>query len=351
MWQNEVARKRLSRRAFLKGVGALALAGAGSSVLAACGPGAAPSSETAGYKVALLLPGAANDQGWNELAYRGLQSIEARTGAEIAYSESVAASDMVENFRGYARDGFNLVFGHGFEFGDAAQTVAAEFPETWFVITSSNLSQAPNVASFNVSTLELGFLMGAIAALMTESKVLGAIGGLEIPPITNEILGFAAGAHHIDPALRVLTALTGNFTDTAKAKEVALAMLEQGADVLMGTVDAATAGVIEAAQSRGALVIAGTGGDLNAQGPDTVLISGILDYNQAYTLIAEKVKAGAMEATSQSVGVRDGAVYLSPWHGFEEKVPQAVKDRVAEITDQISKGEIDVEGLAGQESL
>ena len=86
------------------------------------------------------MDGPINDQGWNANAYSGLKQIEADLGAQISYSESVAVSDIEEQFRTYAVQGFELVIGHGFTFIDGAMKVVAEFPETTFILTSCEIS-------------------------------------------------------------------------------------------------------------------------------------------------------------------------------------------------------------------
>ena len=92
-------------------------------------------------KVAILLPGVITDQGWNTLAYNALKTVEKNLGAEIAYTENTPASDYEEIFRGYANAGFDVVMGHGYEFGDAALLVAKEFLDKYFIVTRISAGQ------------------------------------------------------------------------------------------------------------------------------------------------------------------------------------------------------------------
>src|SRR5205823_5727566 len=82
---------------------------------------------SAGFKVALLSPGPVSDAGWNAAAYEGLKRIEKELGASIAQAETKTPPQFESGFREYARQGYRLVFGHGFEFQDAAAKVGAEF--------------------------------------------------------------------------------------------------------------------------------------------------------------------------------------------------------------------------------
>ena len=88
------------------------------------------------FKVAMLLPGSISDAGWNALAFEGLKAIEKELGAEISHAETRTPSDQEEQFRSYALDGYNLVFGHGYEFQDPAKAVAPDYPETIFITSS-----------------------------------------------------------------------------------------------------------------------------------------------------------------------------------------------------------------------
>src|SRR4030043_869008 len=102
-------------------------------VLAACGTPAPPPEEEGAIKVALVMPGSIADQGYNAAAYAGLMAIEKDLGAEVAYSEMVPLAEYEETFRDFAAEGYDVVIGHGFEFGDPIEIIAPEFPEPSFL--------------------------------------------------------------------------------------------------------------------------------------------------------------------------------------------------------------------------
>ncbi|AEI39419.1 BMP family protein [Paenibacillus mucilaginosus] len=316
-------------------------------VLAACG-GSAPAGGAAAeegapkkeeFKVALLTPGPVNDNGWNATAHAGLMKIKEELGAATVFSEKVGNSDSAEFIRGYAQDGYDVIIGHGFEYGDVMKEIAPEFPDTWFLVNSSTITQAPNVTSLSVNDREQGYLMGAVAALMSKSKTVAAIGGSNIPPIANSVKGFAEGARAVDPSINVLTAMTGDDSDVAKAKETAISFIEKGADVVMTNANQAGLGGIEAAKQKGVLAV-GSNQDQNPSAPDTVVTSVIKDYPKAMTVVVKQMMEKKMKPEAQTIGVKDGAVYLAPFHGFESKVPQEVKDRIAEVTRKLSDGTV-----------
>ena len=254
---------------------AMLVVGCGSSQQAGGDSAEEPKGEEkTGLKVALMLSGPISDMGWNASAYEGLEQAEKDFGIETAYQESIAQSDIEEVFRGYAQQGYDLIIGHGFQFADTALKVATEFPDVKFVITSSNITQEPNLGSVNLDNVQQGFLMGAVAAIVSETNVVGGIGGQEIPPIKGSVVGFEQGAKHVNPDIKVLTALTGSNDDVAKAKETALAMIDQGADVVMTNANQAGLGSIEACKEKGVYAI-GSNQDQNDMAPDAVVVSGI----------------------------------------------------------------------------
>jgi basic membrane protein A len=290
--------------------------------------------------VALLLPGPINDMGWNASAYGGLQLIEETYGADISYAESVGQSDMEEVFRSYASIGYDLIFGHGSQFTDAAIAVAAEFPDTMFVLINGNAPTEPNLACVQVADEQQGFLMGAFAALMTESGTVGVIGGLEIPPITNAVNGFIAGAQYINPEVEVLSGMTGSFDDVNAAKETALAYIDNGADYVAAIANQAGLGSIEACEDQGVYAI-GANQDQFDISPSSVVVSVMKEVPIAFDFAYKTFVDGNLNAEVYRLGVKEGVVFFSSYHDFEDFVPQEVKDRMDEVIAELSAGNIE----------
>lgn len=296
------------------------------------------------FKVALLLPGTVDDQGWNALAYEGLKRIESELGAEIAFMEQVAPSDIEQVFRGYALEGYDLIYGHGFEFGDGAMKVAQDFPDIKFIVTSTTIYQSPNVASLQNNNQETGFLAGVMAGLLTESNYVGSIAGMEIPSISDFQEGFAKGVKYVNKDARAVTTFIGNFDDAATAKEMALSMISQGADVLTHAANQAGLGVIEAGRENNVYTI-GSYGDQSALSPDTIVVSILNDMAEAMVVSAKKTLEGNFEAKHYLLGVAEGSVGLSSFHGWEKKLDQEIIDKVKEIETKLANKEIDVLSL------
>lgn len=299
-------------------------------------------------KVALAIPGSKTDGGWSQVAYDGLLQIEDELGAEISINENTQAADYEKIFSNYAKDGNDIVIGHGFQFGDAALAIADDYPDTFFIITSSTVTNGTNVGSISNFNLQAGFLQGALAALMTETGTVGAIGGTQIPTIVKTVVGFELGAEYINPSINNLSAIIGSDNDANIAKEQALTFYNQGADVVMANANAAGRGVFVAAEEGGHYAIASIAAEYDKY-PNGLLASTKVDMSISLLLVAEKIKEGEYEASAEMYGVKEGIVDLTYNPNLEETIPKEVKDEMDDIKDKLSSGEIDVLELAPEE--
>lgn len=303
---------------------------------------AADEKDPKDVKVALVLPGSANDKGWNQEAYDGLEKIK-DLGCETAYSENVQASDYETIFRGYADQGFNVVFGHGTEFEDAAEKVAEDYPDTIFCITSSDISQDPNVCSLQNLNNEQGFIAGVVAALATESKKVAAIGGMEIPSIQSYIMGFEQGVEYVDNGTEALTAYTGDFSDATKVKEQANAFIEQGADIVSQDADEAGLGLFEAIKDAPDGVYAiGAVKDQYDECPGKVLTSATNQISDGMKVAIEDYIKEGLEAKCYKFGIKEGVIGLADYHDCADVLTDDEKQFVTDTMDKIANGEIEV---------
>lgn len=303
------------------------------------------SSSAKSFKVALLLPGTINDQGWNASAYNGLNDVKKTLGVTTSYMENVQSSDFASVFRQYASQGYNLIIGHGSQFADAAKTVAKDFPKIEFLVTSTSITQSPNLSSVTGDTLQQGFLAGALAAQITQTKKVGAVGGQQDEPIINFIKGFELGAKYMDPSVKVLTAYTGSYTDAGKANETATAMITQGADVVTQDANQAGLGVIQAAKDKNIMDV-GEVGDQSSVAPNTVVTSVLEDIGKSFVNITQKAMKGELKAQTFNAGVNEGTVDLLPYKNFDSKVSKTVKDKMTSLLNDMKSGKLDVHKLS-----
>jgi basic membrane protein A len=297
------------------------------------------------FRVALLTPGSIADGGWNAGAYQGLEAIRDQLGAEIRHVETRTPAEFEEGFRDFAQRGFQLVFGHGFEYQEAAAKVGAEFPGTIFITTSGNTVR-PNVAPMVFELEQATYLAGYLGARMSQTGKLGLVGGIDLPSIRSTFVAFRAGAQAARPDIAVREVFIGNFDDTAAAREAALALLEEGADVLMHQANDAGRGVFRAVSDRaaaGARVYAfGTNRDQNGMAPDVVLASATLDIPAAFVEVARRVRDGAFKAEPLHLGMRDGIVAFVVNPALRDRIPAAVQSELAELERRIRAGELRV---------
>lgn len=302
-------------------------------------PTAAPVAPAAEFKMALLSPGSVNDQGWNSIAYGALKRVESELGAKTSYVELQQDPASYEKaFRDYASQGYQMILGHGNEFQDAAITVAKDFPNVHFFISSSRVSET-NVTGLNTASDQMMYLMGIISAKMCKSG--GFIGGMEIPPVSEALVGYINGAKSVNPDYKIFSTYTGNFSDAAAAKEAALSMISQGADCLVPDADVAGQGVYQAVIEKGPSIWT-FGLFTTGSAPGQVLANYLSDYGQGIVNIAKEVKAGTYKGGKNvEFGVGDPEVMKFIYDETAKPVvPQDVRDAVTAAMKDIAAGKI-----------
>lgn len=311
----------------------------------ACGEsGSAPAGAPADrFSVALLTPGGVADGGWNQGAYEGLKRIEKDLGAEISNAETKTPADFEEGFRDYAARGYDLVFGHGFEYQEAAAKVATEAPGTIFVTTSGNTVR-PNVAPMVFELEQATYLCGLLAARMSATGRVGMIGGIKLPSIESTFLAFSAGVMSARADAEVRESWIGNFDDTAAAREATKALLEEGADLVIHQANDAGRGVIQAVSERAktgkAAYAFGTNRDQASMAPDVVLASATLDLPGAFVEVARRVKEKRFEARPLHLGMKEGVVAFVWNPALQSRVPEAVQQEVRDAETRIRSGQL-----------
>ena len=292
-----------------------------------------------GFKVALLTPGPISDQAWNSGAYQGLLRIRDSLGASVSHIQTRTPADFEENFRHYGAEGYQLVFGHGFEFQDAAERVAPRFPRTVFITTSGN-RVAPNVSPMVFGFEDPSYVAGVLAGSLTRSDVIGAIGGTEIPPVRSSFAAFEAGARAVNPDVRVLVSYVGNWEDASAGKEQAIAQIRQGVDYIFQNADAAGLGIFQAAREARSVAVFGANIDQNAVAPDVIIGSVVIDLPHAFLSIAREVKEGRFRARVVRLGSTAGVTRFVLNPAWRSRLPPAILARVDSTEQRIVRGEL-----------
>jgi basic membrane protein A and related proteins len=282
--------------------------------------GAGDSKSASDFKVALLTPGPISDKSWNGGAYAGLMAIRDSLGAQVSHIQTKTPAEFDENFRQYGAKGFDLVFGHGFEFQDAALRVAPDYPKTVYV-TTSGTSVATNVAGAEFAFEEASYLAGMIAGRMTRSNMLGMIGGTELPPVKRSFEAFEQGAKSVNPSIRVIVSYIGNWDDASAGKEQAIAQISRGVDLIFQNADAAGLGVFQAVKEAKDVRIIGSNANQNDIAPAHTIGSVVIDLPHAFLLIAREVQKVNFTGKVFSLGLNDDVVTFVPNPAMSAAIP------------------------------
>ena len=289
------------------------------------------------FKVALLTPGPISDQSWNGGAYAGLLAIRDSLGAKISHIQTKTPAEFDENFRQYGAQGYDLVFGHGFEFQNAALRVAPEFPHSVYV-TTSGTSTAKNVAGMDFAFEEGSYLAGIIAGAMTKTGFIGMIGGTELPPVKRSFAAFEGGARSVNPGVRTVVSYIGNWDDVNAGKEQAIARISRNIDIIFQNADAAGLGVFQAAKEARNVRVIGSNSNQNNVAPDVTIGSVVIDLPRAFLEVAREVKSGKFTPRVISLGLHDEVVKLVLNPRMIPLIPEQVRARVDSVRTSLING-------------
>lgn len=301
---------------------------------------APPSPEK--LKVGALYVTTINDGSYCFMGYKALMEIAEEYDADVSYHEWVAFADQEAIMRSYVAEGYDIIIGHGFEFGDTLWKVAKDYPDVSFVWSGGSPPTEEKPLLNNTFTIltvfwEGSYLTGMIAAGVTETNKIGFISGFAMPTVIANYNAYVMGAKKINPDVEVLYTITGSFADLPKAKEAAFGQIGTGADVVVGLGDGLCLGTIEAARESGVYAI-GYLGDMNVLASGTVVTSILYDLYPVYAEIVDLVVEGTFGGEEYSWGMDKGVVDIAPYHGLEDEIPQSVKDAVETDKQAIMNG-------------
>jgi basic membrane protein A len=313
-------------------------------LLAGCGDGA-PAAHPE-KKVGLVTDvGKVDDKTFNQFAYEGMVRAAEELHLKHTFIETMQPTDYERNIQQLIDENFGMLITVGFMLGDATEKMARRYPEIRFAIVDYAYDPPlPNVIGLVFAEDQAGFLAGAIAAMLSKTGIIGFVGGKEIPPVIRYRKGYEAGARYIREDIRVLTVHIDSFSDPARGKMAAESQIAEGADVIFGAGGPTGSGGIKAAHERGVFCIG-------------------VDKDEYYTTFgggpAPYLVTSAMKRVDQAVyqaivayakGTFRGGVYLgtaanggigyAPYHDAEDRVPDAVKQRMEEIFQGLADGSL-----------
>lgn len=323
----------------------------------------APAATSAGLKVGMVFDvGGKGDQSFNDSAYRGLQWAS-KMGVTHVEIEPGADADRETGLRMIASQNFDLVIGVGFLFTDSIKAVADDYPDTKFAIVDGFIPDKPNVSSLLFTEHEGSFLVGIIAAMKAKEdgkKVVGFVGGMDMPLIHKFEAGYKAGVAYAYPGCKIISDYAGTapsaFADPVKGKELALAQIDKGAHVIYHASGLTGVGVFDAGKERKVYVIGVDSnqnhlGHVDKTGENFGLTSMLKQVDVAVYLTIKDLLDGKFNAGVRVFGLGDtvtldGTLYHGVYYAMDDYNKNLVSSdtikKVSEAEKKIIAGEIKV---------
>lgn len=325
------------------------------TVLAACSGGAPdspeasePADETTAEapaeaespKFALVLSGPAADQSWNQAAFDAAQELEAQ-GVEVAISESVDPADVAAVLRQYAEEGYEMIVAHSFSYQDAVFQVAEEFPDVNFAWAGGIGETSENVADYDQPFYQGAYLIGFVAAELSETGKLGALYGFDIPVCHAMGEAMLAGAQEVRPDATLTSAAVGDWYDVAKAKEAALSQAETGVDFWIGCGQGPTLGQIEAAKEVDGFAT-GYVGDMSSLGPEVVASNLVWNMKPLFDQMLEDTANDTFDNQFYNLAIPEDVIQVEVTSEFQDDVGEEVLKAIDDTKAKIASGELEV---------
>jgi len=315
---------RVALRLLIIAAAAISVAGCGRKDETTSAPAAAPqqpagaavAAPPSDFKVALVMSGPKSDNGWNSGASKALDTVKSALELSDEDVKSVDnqtdAANQAKSMEDFAAKKFTVVFGHGTEYEAPALKIESNFPNTLFVISAGS-KVGKNTTPIIIRLEDGAYLEGMLAAGMSKTNKVASVGATKDESLEHVFAAFERGAKTVNPKITVIPpAYTGSWDDATKAKQQTLALLNQGADVIMQDVDSAAQGVFNAVQefnkSGKQAWALGTNGNQNAAAPDVILASAPIYIEKAFVPIARAAKAGTFKPNDSPFGMKEGVV-------------------------------------------
>ncbi|HBS50341.1 MAG TPA: BMP family ABC transporter substrate-binding protein [Rhodobacteraceae bacterium] len=283
------------------------------------------------------------DKSFNEAAHTGAQRWAEETGGTYREIELQSEAQREQALRRFAEAGANPVITMGFAMADPLSTVAPDYPDTTFVVIDVSWLDAPNLRQVAFAEHEGSYLVGMLAAMASESGIVGFIGGMDVPLIRHFGCGYAQGAKAVNENIEIVANMTGTtpaaWNDPVKGSELAKAQISQGADVIYAAAGGTGVGVLQTAADEGILSI-GVDSNQNHLHPGQVLTSMLKRVDVA---VYDAMKAGEdVETGVFTLGLAENGVGYALDEHNADLVTDEMQAAVDEARQKIIDGEIEV---------
>ncbi len=269
-------------------------------------PTEAPADTGKQYKVALVIS-LLGDKSFNDSAARGIEFVNQQyTDVETKIIENQDVGEQQLAARAMAEQGFDLVITVGFGSADWTNEIAKEYPDTKFAIVDAVLD-APNGTGLTFREDEGSFTVGMVAAMLTKTKKVGYVGGMDVPLLRRFELGYIQGVKYVDPTIEVVSGWVGAFDDPNKGKELALTQYAEGVDIIYAAAGKSGEGVLQASKEQGKFSI-GVDSDQDYMQPGSVITSMLKRVDLAVLEAVKELRAGELAGGTKVFGLKEGMV-------------------------------------------
>lgn len=306
------------------------------------------SAETAGkkLKVALILPGKKDDVSFNQAMYEGMKKYADANPEKIDLNvtENVyEVADIEPALMDFADQGYDVIFGHGFQFMEPIVKVGAQYPDTYFLL-GTGYKSLDNTAIYDVELEAGGYEMGVIAALATQTNKIGVIGGADASEIKRGHEGFKAGAKSINPDIEIQEVYTGDWTDTAGAKEAAIGMYDAGVDVIWHSGDGIGLGVVQAAAEKDMYCL-GNVADQKTLAENNVLSGVVYQWDAIIANVFDDINNGTFKGRAEDdryywINAENGGLGIADINDPKGWLTDDDKQVIADTWSKLQSGEI-----------
>lgn len=287
-------------------------------------------------KVGFIYIGPPEDAGWTFAHDEGRKYLEKELQVETIFKESVPEDQQSEKvMKDMIDQGAKVIFATSFGYMDHVEKVAKEYPDVTFM-HCSGFKMGENFGNYFGRIYEARYLSGIVAGLKTETNKIGYVAAFDIPEVIRGINAFTLGVRSVNPEAVVKVKWTSTWLDPAREKEAAVALLDEGVDIITQHQD--TAGPQLAAQERGKFSI-GYNSDMSKMVPKSFMTAPVWNWGPYYVAQVKAVMDKTWKAESYWGGLNEGIVALAP---LTENAPAEAKDVVAKAEAKIKDGSIHV---------
>ncbi|MBP9040655.1 MAG: BMP family protein [Anaerolineaceae bacterium] len=300
-------------------------------------PAAATEAPAKEYKLAVVFPGVITDADYNTLAYNAMTAVQETMGIETAYSESVAVADVDRVMREYVDAGYNIIWTHGGQFITQTVELAKLFPDVVFIAEGdANVAEPPANLWFIDRNFQTGYYaIGTIAALASKTGKIGYLGGSTLAFSYQEVHAIQQALADMGSNVQLVINYTGDFNDPTKARQAADAMIADGVDVIMASVNLGVLGVFEAAKAAAPdkkILVTAKYTDKGANYQDNYITSMLYDFTKPLTDIVTKIQAGETGGY-YALGFDTGVSIQTPLLNVDETVAAKAQEVINKVMD------------------